>query len=264
MKGVFLKEAIQQTIIASQFSDLRPELNSILFDFSLEVLKLVSTDGFRLAEKTIAANLFTAKFPDPFHLLVPLRTAQELLRIVVPPPAPSAAPEAAPAATGAPASGQAGRGGETRWLGPAAAAVCRAALRTRSTCGRSRHALSDRLGVQAARPADGDRARVRGVAAGEGSSTGSAAGSTSGDADRTPDLHGAGRRCHPARGTEDDAAPVAVLKVGVIGRIRSCEAGSAWCRVQAGEYRGFLKRSQFSGVLPDEVIAPIGPGSPRG
>lgn len=82
IKGVFLKEAIQQTIIASQPSDLRPELNSVLFDFTLEVLKFVSTDGFRLAEKTVAANLFTAKFPDPFRILVPLRTAQELLRII--------------------------------------------------------------------------------------------------------------------------------------------------------------------------------------
>lgn len=82
IKGVFLKEAIQQTIVASQFSDLRPELNSILFDFSLEILKLVSTDGFRLAEKTIAANLFTTKFPNPFRILIPLRTTQELLRVI--------------------------------------------------------------------------------------------------------------------------------------------------------------------------------------
>ena len=56
IKGVFIKEAIQQVIVASQFSDFRPELNSVLFDFSLETLKLVSTDGFRLAEKTVAAS----------------------------------------------------------------------------------------------------------------------------------------------------------------------------------------------------------------
>ena len=82
IKGIFLKESIQQTTVASQLSDLRPELNSVLFDFSLEVLKFVSTDGFRLAEKTIAANLFTSKFSDPFRILVPLRTTQELLRII--------------------------------------------------------------------------------------------------------------------------------------------------------------------------------------
>jgi SH3-like domain-containing protein len=55
---------------------------------------------------------------------------------------------------------------------------------------------------------------------------------------------------------KDDAAPVAVLKVGVIGRIRSCDASSDWCRLQAGEYVGFLKRSQFWGALPNEVISP--------
>jgi SH3-like domain-containing protein len=55
---------------------------------------------------------------------------------------------------------------------------------------------------------------------------------------------------------KDDASPVALLKVGVIGRIRSCEVGSAWCRLQVGDYRGYLKRSQFWGALPDEVITP--------
>ncbi|MGB7957344.1 MAG: DNA polymerase III subunit beta [Minisyncoccia bacterium] len=81
-KGVFLKEAIQQTAVASQFSDLRPELNSILFDFSIETLKLAATDGFRLAEKTLAANIFTSKFSDPFRILIPLRATYELLRII--------------------------------------------------------------------------------------------------------------------------------------------------------------------------------------
>ena len=37
---------------------------------------------------------------------------------------------------------------------------------------------------------------------------------------------------------KDDAAPVAILKAGVTGRIRSCEAGSAWCHLQVGDYRG--------------------------
>jgi SH3-like domain-containing protein len=55
---------------------------------------------------------------------------------------------------------------------------------------------------------------------------------------------------------DDDAPAVAVLKVGVVGRIRSCDAGSAWCRVQVLDYSGYLKRSQFWGTLPGEVIAP--------
>jgi SH3-like domain-containing protein len=54
----------------------------------------------------------------------------------------------------------------------------------------------------------------------------------------------------------DTAAAVATLKPGVIGRIRSCQAGSAWCEVQTGSYRGFLRRTQFWGVFPDEAIGP--------
>jgi SH3-like domain-containing protein len=54
----------------------------------------------------------------------------------------------------------------------------------------------------------------------------------------------------------ETAAAVAILKVGVIGRIRSCDAASDWCNVQAGSYRGYLRREQFWGVLAGEVIAP--------
>ncbi|HVY18130.1 MAG TPA: SH3 domain-containing protein, partial [Rhodopila sp.] len=59
------------------------------------------------------------------------------------------------------------------------------------------------------------------------------------------------------RGDAKDAAKaVAVLKVGVIGRIRFCEASSDWCQVQAGSYRGYLRREQFWGTLPHEAINP--------
>jgi SH3-like domain-containing protein len=72
-----------------------------------------------------------------------------------------------------------------------------------------------------------------------------------------------GRRSFVVTGTEatlrreprDGAAAVSILKVGVIGRLRSCQAGTAWCQVQVGDYRGYLKRSQFWGTLPDEVVA---------
>ena len=81
IKSVILKEAIQQVVVAAQFSDLRPELSTLLFDFSLENLKLVATDGFRLAERVIPQNLFTTKHTEPFKLLVPLKTSQEVVRM---------------------------------------------------------------------------------------------------------------------------------------------------------------------------------------
>ena len=57
------------------------------------------------------------------------------------------------------------------------------------------------------------------------------------------------------REPQDTASAVAVLKPGVIGHLRSCQTGLAWCQVQAGDYRGYVKRSQFWGILPDEAVA---------
>lgn len=55
---------------------------------------------------------------------------------------------------------------------------------------------------------------------------------------------------------KDAAAAVAVLKPGVIGRIRSCDGASDWCNVSTGSYRGWLRREQFWGTLPNEAVAP--------
>jgi SH3-like domain-containing protein len=57
------------------------------------------------------------------------------------------------------------------------------------------------------------------------------------------------------REAQDSATAVAILKPGVVGHIRACQANSNWCQVQAGEYRGFLKRTQFWGTSPNEVVA---------
>ncbi|HEX7389003.1 MAG TPA: SH3 domain-containing protein [Acidiphilium sp.] len=53
---------------------------------------------------------------------------------------------------------------------------------------------------------------------------------------------------------EADAAPVAYLDQGVIGVIRKCQAGAAWCRVKAGHRSGWLPRTEFWGAFPDEKV----------
>lgn len=53
----------------------------------------------------------------------------------------------------------------------------------------------------------------------------------------------------------DAESPVqARLRPGVIGRLRSCAAGSEWCEVQAGDARGYLRRTEIFGVTPDEEL----------
>jgi SH3-like domain-containing protein len=75
----------------------------------------------------------------------------------------------------------------------------------------------------------------------------------------------AGHRSLVVTGTEDrvlradpadTADPVAILKPGVVGRIRACDAGKDWCQVQIQDYRGWLKRSDFWGVDAGEAISP--------
>ena len=75
------QEALQQVITAAQFSDIRPELSGVLFDFQMTVLKLVATDSFRLAEKTIPLNQYKHTITTSFKAILPLRSAQELLRV---------------------------------------------------------------------------------------------------------------------------------------------------------------------------------------
>jgi len=57
------------------------------------------------------------------------------------------------------------------------------------------------------------------------------------------------------RAAADDAAPVAILKPGVIGHIRACDKSSDWCQVQVADYRGWLRRSEFWGTLDGEAVS---------
>ena len=73
-----------------------------------------------------------------------------------------------------------------------------------------------------------------------------------------------GRRTFIVRGADatirsdraDTASAVAVARVNVMGRLRSCETGSAWCEVRIGNVRGYLRREQIWGLLPNEVVKP--------
>ena len=62
------------------------------------------------------------------------------------------------------------------------------------------------------------------------------------------------RRAPRSRWAEEGAGAVARLRPGVIVRLRQCEARNPWCEAQAGEYRGYIRRSEVWGVLPDEEV----------
>ncbi len=76
-----LKDAINQVIGAAQVSELKPELSGVLFDFQVSILKLVATDSYRLAEKTLLNNDFKTTLHKGVKIIIPLRTISEVLRI---------------------------------------------------------------------------------------------------------------------------------------------------------------------------------------
>ena len=79
---IIFQDALSQVISAAHISDIRPEISGVLFDFQMTSLKLVATDSFRLAEKIIDGGKFKHTFDAGFKAIVPLRTAQELLRVI--------------------------------------------------------------------------------------------------------------------------------------------------------------------------------------
>ena len=56
-----------------------------------------------------------------------------------------------------------------------------------------------------------------------------------------------------AKGNEG-ASAVARLEAGVVGAIDECPDASTWCRVTAGGYEGWLRRTDIWGVYGDEVV----------
>lgn len=81
IKSIILKEALEQVITSAQINEIRPELNSVLLIYN-ENLKLVTTDNFRLSEKTIPSTHFETNFKDNFKILIPLKTALEINKIL--------------------------------------------------------------------------------------------------------------------------------------------------------------------------------------
>jgi len=81
LKTDVLKQALAQVIVATQYSDIRPEISGVYLNYQNNFLKLVATDSFRLAEKTLNQDQFKSTLSE-FEVIIPFKTAQEVLRII--------------------------------------------------------------------------------------------------------------------------------------------------------------------------------------
>jgi SH3-like domain-containing protein len=63
-----------------------------------------------------------------------------------------------------------------------------------------------------------------------------------------------GRGATIHRAPNSESSRVAHLEPGVIGRLLDCPATSDWCRCEASDYDGYIKRSDIWGTLPGEPV----------
>jgi len=75
-----LERAITQTVFAASTNTSRPVLSGVLFDVNKDKLKVVATDSYRLAEKTITLK---EKTNLEVECIVPAKTVMELGKILV-------------------------------------------------------------------------------------------------------------------------------------------------------------------------------------
>ncbi len=74
-----LKQAIVQTVFATSTDETRPVLGGVNLRFDKKEVKLVATDSYRLAEKTLKD---ATGFSQTANVVVPARTMTELARII--------------------------------------------------------------------------------------------------------------------------------------------------------------------------------------
>ncbi len=80
IKSKLLKKFLSRALIATQYSEIRPEINGIYFNIKANQLTLVGTDSFRLVEEVLDINEIETNFSD-LKMIVPLKTAENILKI---------------------------------------------------------------------------------------------------------------------------------------------------------------------------------------
>ena len=76
------KKSLSQVVFAVSKSESRVELSGVLFEINNNKLTVVSTDSYRLAERSVDINIEKDKNIDDLNkIIIPAKTAQEVLRV---------------------------------------------------------------------------------------------------------------------------------------------------------------------------------------
>ncbi len=82
INSILFKESLEQLIISAAEQSIRPELETIFFSLKEDGLKLTTTNGFRLSEKTFLPADYKSSLKSEFKILIPLKTAQNLISVL--------------------------------------------------------------------------------------------------------------------------------------------------------------------------------------
>lgn len=74
LKDIFI------SVVNSITKDGKPEFNGILCDYQNSIIKFISTDTFRLSEKTILNNHFKSNINNAFKVIIPSKTINEVIK----------------------------------------------------------------------------------------------------------------------------------------------------------------------------------------
>lgn len=81
MEGRKLREGLISVVDMVSISQVKPEISGVYFSFNKGSIKLVATDSFRLAEKTIKDDIKNL-FEKEINFILPQKTTKELINIL--------------------------------------------------------------------------------------------------------------------------------------------------------------------------------------
>jgi DNA polymerase-3 subunit beta len=81
MEGKKLREGLSSVVDMVSVSQVKPEISGVYFSFNKGSIKLVATDSFRLAEKTIKDDIKNL-FEKEINFILPQKTTKELINIL--------------------------------------------------------------------------------------------------------------------------------------------------------------------------------------
>lgn len=76
------KKSLNQVINSTSLNTQKPETSGVFLNFSKNSIKFVSTDSFRLSEKTLIKKDDNFSVENPISLILPLKTCYELVKII--------------------------------------------------------------------------------------------------------------------------------------------------------------------------------------